>query len=95
MACGWGGFVGYGVAMLVSYFVGQKYYPIDYPLKDMALYVILAAAASAAMYYWRGSLPLWLALTVNSLVILLFVAVIVKRDLPLSGLPVIGKYFRK
>ena len=95
MACAWGGFVGYGVAMLVSYFVGQKYYPIDYPLKDMALYVILAAAASAAMYYWRGSLPLWLALTVNSLVILLFVAVIVKRDLPLSGLPVIGKYFRK
>ena len=33
MACAWGGFAGYGVAMLMSYIVGQKYYPINYPLK--------------------------------------------------------------
>ena len=43
MACAWGGFAGYGVAMLLSYFVGQKYYPIDYPIKDMLIYTLLAA----------------------------------------------------
>ena len=49
MACAWGGFAGYGTAMLLSYFVGQKYYPIRYPLKEMAAYVALAALLFAAM----------------------------------------------
>ena len=95
MACAWGGFAGYGVAMLTSYFVGQKYYPINYPLKDMAIYTVLAVVATGAMYYWRNSFPLWMELTVNTLVVLVFVAVIIKRDLPLSSLPVVGKYFRR
>jgi hypothetical protein len=38
---------------------------------------------------------MWLSLSVNTLLIAVFVAVIIKRDMPLSGLPVIGKYFRK
>jgi len=95
MACAWGGFAGYGVAMLTSYFVGQKYYPINYPLKDMAIYTVLAVVATFGMYYWRNSFPLWLELAVNTLVVLAFVAVIIKRDLPLSSLPVVGKYFRR
>ena len=49
MACAWGGVVGYGVAMLVSYFVGQKYYPLAYPLKQIFLYVLLATALFALM----------------------------------------------
>ena len=95
MACAWGGFAGYGVAMLTSYFVGQKYYPINYPLKDMAIYTVLAVVATFGMYYWRNSFPLWLELAVNTLVVLAFVAVIIKRDLPLGSLPVVGKYFRR
>ena len=35
------------------------------------------------------------SLAVNTLLILVFVAYLVKRDFPLSGLPVIGKYFNK
>ena len=49
MACAWGGFAGYGVAMITSYIVGQKYYPLNYPLKDITLYTILAAIAFVAM----------------------------------------------
>ena len=30
MACAWAGFAGYGTAMLLSYVVGQRYYPINY-----------------------------------------------------------------
>jgi hypothetical protein len=40
-------------------------------------------------------LPTWAALVVNTLIILLFVAIIIKRDMPLSKLPVIGKHFKK
>ena len=37
-----GRFAGYGVAMLLSYFVGQKKYPINYDLKAIGNYVALA-----------------------------------------------------
>ena len=94
MACAWGGFAGYGVAMLASYFVGQKYYPLNYPLKDIALYVWLTIMAFTTMVIVRGSESLLVSLSVNTLLILLFVAVIIKRDLPMSKLPVMGKYFK-
>jgi O-antigen/teichoic acid export membrane protein len=94
MACAWGGFAGYGVAMLISYFVGQKYYPIDYPLKDIGIYVTLALVAFFVMTVVRDSQPLWFSLAVNTAFVLLFMTVIIKRDLPLSKLPVIGKYFK-
>ena len=94
MACAWGGFAGYGVAMLVSYFVGQKYYPLKYPLKDIAVYVVIAVVLTLAMFKVHDDQPMWLSLTVNTLLIALFVAYIVKRDFPLGKLPVIGKYFK-
>ena len=95
MACAWAGFAAYGVSMVISYFIGQKYYPIKYPLGDMALYTWLAIMAFVVMTIARGSFPLWLSLAINTLFILLFVAVIIKRDLPLSSLPIIGKKFKK
>ena len=95
IACAWGGFAGYGVAMLVSYFVGQKYYPLNYPLKDIAVYVISACVLCMAMYKVHEQASLWLSLTVNTLLVGLFIAYIIKRDFPLRNLPVIGKYFRK
>ena len=94
MACAWGGFAGYGVAMLASYFVGQKYYPLNYPMKDIALYVWLTIMAFTTMVIVRGSESLLVSLSVNTLLILLFVAVIIKRDLPMRKLPVMGKYFK-
>ena len=94
MACAWGGCAGYGVAMLISYFVGQKYYPINYPLKDIAVYVIIAVVLTMAMYKVHDDLPMWLSLSVNTLLLIIFVAYIVWRDLPLSKFPVVGKYFK-
>lgn len=34
VACAWGGFAGYGTAMLMSYFLGQKKQPIAYDMKN-------------------------------------------------------------
>ena len=93
MACAWGGFAGYGVAMLASYFVGQKYYPLKYPIKEIVLYVVLAYVLFRLMDL-SVDWPMMSRLAFNTLLILIFVAVIVKFDLPLGKLPVIGKYFR-
>lgn len=95
MACAWGGFAGYGTAMLLSYFVGQKYYPIRYPLKEMAAYVALAALLFAAITLSNRYFPPLTAIAVNTFLGILFIAYIVKKDFPLSGLPIIGKHFRK
>ena len=47
-ACAWGGFAGYGIAMLLSYFIGQRKYPIHYDLRGIGLAVLVAAGAYAA-----------------------------------------------
>ena len=97
-ACAWGGVAGYGTAMVLSYVVGQRKNPIPYPLKDMANYVFLAALLTALMLFqqhkWGDECP-WVNLLINTGWICCFVAFIVKQDLPLSHLPVIGKYFKK
>ena len=95
MACAWAGVAGYGTAMLLSYFVGQHYYPIRYPLRSMGVYVLLAAAFFAVMQLLPAEWPLWACLGVNTVLILLFAAHAVHYDFPLSAWPVVGKYFRK
>lgn len=95
MACAWAGFAAYGTSMVISYFVGQRYYPIAYPLNEMAAYVALAVVLFAGISASNACLPTPAAIAANTLLIAVFAAVIVKRDFPLGSLPVIGKYFRR
>ena len=95
-ACAWGGVAGYGTAMVLSYVVGQRKNPIPYPMKDIAVYVLITAFLTALMYLHEERFHLGLfSLAFNTMCIVLFVACIVRRDLPLKSLPVIGKYFKK
>jgi O-antigen/teichoic acid export membrane protein len=94
-ACAWGGVAGYGTAMVLSYFVGQKKNPIPYPLKSIAFYVGMTIIYTVLMYTLTSTLPTWAQLLTNTLLIIGFLAFVVKYDLPLSSLPIIGRYFRK
>ena len=95
MACAWAGLIGYATAMTLSYFVGQKKYPINYPLKSIGIYVLMTVIFFIAITYSNQHLPKIYALAVNTLIIFAFVAHIIYHDLPLNSMPVIGKYFRK
>ena len=95
MACAWGGVAGYGTAMLLSYIVGQKKYPIDYPVRQILVYVALAAVLTAGMVLANRALPMAGSLAVNTLLIAVFVVYLIRHDFPLSSLPVVGKYFKK
>lgn len=94
MACAWGIFCGYGTSMLLSFFVGQKKYPISYPMKDIAIYVLLAAALYGCSFL-TSRLPVVLQLIADTLLLLLFAAYIVWRDLPLSSIPIINRWVKK
>ena len=95
MACAWAGVAGYATAMLLSYFVGQRYYPINYPLGRIFSYVALAAALFCGMAAANSRLPLWGALAANTALLGVFGAYTVRRDFPLSALPVVGRRFSK
>ena len=83
-ACAWGGFAGYGTAMVLSYIIGQQKNPIPYPLKSIATYFIGAMAAFALMKWGENNLPAWGSFLFSNLMILGFIVKIIKSDLPLS-----------
>lgn len=95
MACAWGGFAGYATAMLLSYFVGQRKNAVDYPLKSIGTYVLLACVLYAVMALVPRTYSLWLRLTVNTVLVAVFATYVLRKDLPPQSLPVIGKYFSK
>lgn len=94
MACAWAGFAGYGVAMTLSYIVGQRKYPIAYPIGRCLSYVALAGVLCVGMLLANKYLSMWLAVAANTLLIAVFAVYLVKRDFPLRSLPVIGKHFK-
>lgn len=94
MACAWAGFAGYGTAMLLSYFVGQKKFPIRYDLKAIGRYVLLAAVLYLAAEYVPID-NLWLRLAWRTVLLLVFVAYILKHDLPLSRIPLLNRLVAK
>ena len=93
-ACAWGGFAGYFTSMVLSYFVGQKKNPIDYPLKDIGAYLLLTGVLFAVMEMLPAEWPAIARIGINTVLIGIFLAYVVKKDLPLKSLPYVGKYFR-
>ncbi|WP_280778809.1 oligosaccharide flippase family protein [Parabacteroides sp. PM5-20] len=94
MACAWASFVCNLLMMLLSYFIGQKKYPIAYDLKSAFTYL-----GVAAILYTAGMMPViesvFIRIVYRTFLLILFVTFIIKRDLPLHELPVVGHYFRK
>ena len=86
MACAWGGVAGYGTAMVLSYIMGQKKNPINYPMMSIAVYVAIAALFTAVIMWSNSHLPALAALAVNTVVVVMFVGHIVYHDLPWRSL---------
>lgn len=80
MACAWAGFAGYATSMVLSYIVGQKKYPIRYPVKDISMYVLVTVVMFFAMTKANAMLPLWAALGVNTVIIAAFMGYVVKKE---------------
>ncbi len=71
-ACAWGGFAGYGTAMLLSWAIGRGKYPVPYDYRTIFGYVALAAllyALSLLPGHLFGELPTALTLAFNTLLL--------------------------
>ena len=81
MACAWGGVAGYGTAMLLSYFVGQKKYPIDYKVGRLLFYVAVTAVLYAVMHFvteGMGDIP---RMAINTVLILVYAGIVWKLEI--------------
>lgn len=81
------------LVMIVSYILGQKYFPVNYQLKTLLFYTILTVVFYIVGIY----LPIdnqILKLSFRSILLIVYIAIIVKKDLPLSQIPIINKYIK-
>ncbi len=87
----------YLVIMLLSYFIGQKKAPIPYDLKTIGIYTLLTIALLAVYYTIRLYCPMnmWVLMAIGTVLLVIYLAFLTRKDFPLSGLPVVGKYFKK
>ena len=93
VASAWASVAGYGVITLLSYIIGQKKYPVSYPLKDMAVYLILAAVLFVLSQEVIIS-HVGLRLVFRTLLLLMFIAYILKKDLPLKTIPFVNRFVK-
>lgn len=94
IASAWATFACNIIIMTISYLCGQKYYPIKYNLKTIFFYFTIAL-----LFFLAGTYPdienTSLRLIFRTVLLLVFGGIIIKKDIPLSTLPYIGKYFSK
>ena len=93
MACAWGGFVGYGICMVLSYFIGQHHNPIPYKLKPIFGYFAAAMVLFAAMQLLPIDSTVW-RLVVNTVLLLAYAAIVAYNERALVS-RVVKKILRK
>ena len=87
-------FTGYFIVMLISYFYGQKFMPVNYDLKSFGIYTLLTMVLFAIGTFIETP---WLLLNLGLKTVLLavFIVFFVKRDMPLNQIPLLNKFLKK
>ena len=94
MACAWTAFTVYFLMMIISYIVGQKYYPVRYELRNAAFYVTLAAC----LYFLGIFMPvenILLLFFIRCILICFYILIVIKKDLSLKEIPILNKFVKK
>jgi len=93
MGSAWASFVCYLVMLLLSYFFGQKYMPIQYNLKTIGLYIAVTLVLYAASFLVNSQYEI-VNLLYRTVLLGLFILLMVKRDFPLSEIPFVKKFVK-
>ena len=95
MACAWASFFANLIMMVISYFLGQKNYPIPYNLKSAGFFFLLSMLLFGGISISSRFVGnMWIRLSISVIMILAYLAVFIKKELSLKDLPLIGKYFK-
>lgn len=94
VASAWASVAGYGVITLLSYVIGQKKYPVHYPLHSMFLYLLLAGVLFFLSQYVIIE-NLFFRLAFRTALLIVFVGYVLKKDLPVRKIPVLNRLIKK
>lgn len=72
LGAAWGHLGTYFVMVIVSYFWGQKFYPIDYPLRRIGFYFLLALVLFGVSYFMPVGNP-WVLRAINFILLVVFI----------------------
>lgn len=81
IACAWATLAAYGGMMVMSYFLGQKHFPIKYNVRAMAVYTFLTLGLYLLSLIYSGMENTALKVVLNNLLIGIFVWVIYKLEI--------------
>ncbi|MBK9284260.1 MAG: polysaccharide biosynthesis C-terminal domain-containing protein [Sphingobacteriaceae bacterium] len=81
VACAWATFSSYAGMMLLSYFLGKKYYPIKYNLKAVTVYSVIAIGLYFVSMTYSNLQSVSLRLVLNNLLVILFVWLVYKLEI--------------
>lgn len=86
MGSAWAALISYFTVMVVSYFLGRKYYPLPYQTGRMFLYLLFAGILYFAGCYAEEILATWMLYAVRALLLAVYIAtVVVAERLPIPG----------
>lgn len=72
MACAWATLAAYGSMMIISYYMGQKHYPIKYNLRSMLFFFFCALGFYFISLTYNSLESIIIKLVLNNLLVLLF-----------------------
>lgn len=93
MACAWASVVANGGVMLISYILGQHYYPVSYDLRRLALYTLLTIILYGMQWGIANALPEapLLRMLFNTLLLLIFLGIVYRYEVPKGTLIALRK----
>lgn len=82
MGCAWASFACYALMMIVSYFMGQRRYPIDYKPMRLVCYIVLTliCASIGQFISFEDNGKVWLTLLLRTPLMLLFIYGVLKME---------------
>ena len=81
MACAYASVVSNLLLVLISYFLGRKYYPVPYRLGATAGYFAVGAIAVGLILWIYGTMPaMWMRLLLSTVVLVALTGYVVWRE---------------
>lgn len=94
MASAWASFACYLVMMIISYFLGQKHMRVEYDLKRIGFYTLLALSLYGISFLINTDY-LVLDITIKTILFVFYILIVIKRDFPLNKIPYISKIIKR
>lgn len=101
-AAAWTTLICYAVMVVITYFMGQKYFPVPYPVKRILTYLAIMlllffvkTGVNALSDSWTTGMQFLLRLPTATCLMLLFIAIIFKLERSeLKAMPVVGRWLK-